>query len=542
MAAVVWSGFRGENRAMHPMMLAEGMGTASSNQKIGRGDFRPWRQPAPVASVPIGRRSIYRMGRDVPSDSNYWLSWTGRVHAVRGFDPDDTTERTYYSGDGAPKVTDNLMALAAPPYPTTSRPLGIAAPQTAILASTITDPNATGDAITYYYVYTFVNDWGWESAPSGVSLVEHSRKQEETASLTGFAVPPNGNEHIDRIRIYRTQGGTSGNTDFFFLREVPIGTTSTIDDNRALAEPLATLKWLPAPSDLKGLTALWNGMLAGVSGNSVRFCEAYTPYAWPLDYDVVPPDATPVGLGVFNQSLLVLTTGRPLLVAGSSPESMDQQPIDLPYGCISADSIVSMGSGVAWASNDGLVWYGNGGARLLTAGLMLREDWLSLRPHTMIGQMYAGLYFGSYEPAAGQGRKGFLIDPHTDGLGIFFLDAGFDGVCFDSLQDQLYVLNGNAIGRWDGGVALMVATAKSKVFRQPEPTNFACAQVVGDGFPLTVTFYADGVLKHTQVVTNNAPFRLPSGFMATDWQMQVQGAGSVQLVAMAHSMAELKQI
>ncbi|NYW24490.1 hypothetical protein C6506_28775, partial [Escherichia coli] len=104
-------------------------------QKPGRGDLRPWRNPATVATVPAGRQTIYRMGRDVASDANYWLSWTGVVHAVRGFDTADTTERTYYTGDGAPKVTDNTIALASAPYPTASRPLGLPAPASAPLAS-----------------------------------------------------------------------------------------------------------------------------------------------------------------------------------------------------------------------------------------------------------------------------------------------------------------------------------------------------------------------------------------------------------------------
>ena len=108
MAVIRWAGFAGENRALHPKLLPEAAGTLSRNQHPGRGDLRPWKTPVQVATVPSGRNTIYRMGRDVASDSTYWLSWTGTVHAVRGFDAADTTERTYYTGDGIPKVTYNL--------------------------------------------------------------------------------------------------------------------------------------------------------------------------------------------------------------------------------------------------------------------------------------------------------------------------------------------------------------------------------------------------------------------------------------------------
>ena len=549
MAVIRWAGFAGENRALHPKLLPEAAGTLSRNQKPGRGDLRPWKNPAQVATVPSGRQTIYRMGRDVASDSTYWLSWPGVVHAVRGFDATDTTERTYYTGDGIPKVTYNTSLDGTDPQDNPGanwRPLGLPAPATAPLVTT-DNGTWTGDSTTYFYVYTYVNDWGWESAPSPVSLM-NTRPSDATAVISGFAAQPSGNYKINRIRIYRTQTGTSGSTEFFFLREVAYGTTSTTDDNRDLSEVLPTTTWLPAPGlpmgngstepTLSNLTSLWNGMLAGISGNSVRFCEAYVPYAWPIAYDVVPPDSKPVGLGVFGQSLLVLTTGRPLLVAGSSPESMDQQPLEMPQGCVSARSVVSMGTGVAWASDDGLCWYGSGGARILTAGIMLREDWQALKPDTIVGKMYEGLYFGSYDD--GSGRKGFLIEPGNP-QGIYFLDTGYTALHFDELRDQLYVLDGTSIKKWDAG-SLMTVKARSKQFWAPKPINFAAAEVVADTYPATFRLYADGALKHTQSVTANNPFRLPAGFLAQRWEIEIEGTSAVQSVALGTSVAELSSI
>lgn len=548
MAVIRWTGFAGENRALHPKLLPEAAGTLSRNQKPGRGDLRPWKTPVQVATVPSGRQTIYRMGRDVASDSQYWLSWTGTVHAVRGFDAADTTERTYYTGDGIPKVTYNTMLDGVDPQdnPAVSRPMGLPAPASAMLVSTNTG-TWKGDQTTYFYVYTYVNDWGWESAPSPVSLM-NTRPSDATAVVSGFAAPPAGNYQINRIRVYRTQTGATGTTEFFFLREIAYGTSSTTDDNRDLGEVLPTTTWLPAPgvpigngsteAALSNLTTLWNGMLAGISGNSVRFCEAYVPYAWPVAYDVVPPDSKPVGLGVFGQSLLVLTTGRPLLVSGSSPDSMDQQPLEMPQGCVSSRSIVSMGSGVAWASEDGLCWYGSGGARILTAGLMMREDWQALVPSSIIGKMYEGLYFGSYDD--GSGRKGFLIEPGNP-QGIYFLDTGYTALHFDELKDQLYVLDGSSIKKWDTG-SLMTVKARSKQFWAPKPINFAAAEVVADTYPLTCRVYADGALKHTQSVASNNPFRLPSGFLAQRWEIEIEGTSAVQSAAIGTSVAELAAV
>ena len=599
MAVIRLAGFAGENRAIHARLLPDNVGTVSRNQKPGRGDLRPWKAPVQVATVPAGRQTIYRMGRDVDDEARYWLSWTTVVHAVRGFDAEDTTERTYYTGDGAPKVTDNLAldGTGEQVNPTASRPLGIPAPATTPLVSVSNLGTSAATDETYFYVYTYVNDWGWESAPSPVSAMV-TRKSDGTTTISGFAALPSGNYGIDRIRIYRTQTGASGATEFYFLRElgttvtstagtftkgytytitstgttdftligarsnavgtrfvatgagsgtgtatyITVDTSSTTDDNRDLGEVLATTTWLAPPEDLSCLTSLWNGMLAGVSGNSVRICEAYVPYAWPIAYDVVPPDGKPVALGVFGQALLVLTTGRPLLVSGSSPDGMDQQPLEIPQGCVSAQSVVSMGNGVAWASEDGLCWYGSGGARILTAGVMMREDWQKLNPHTIIGQMYEGLYFGSY--AVDGVRKGFFIDPNSQGgqSGIYFLEQGYEALHFDQLKDQLYVLDAGAIKKWDAGTTAMTAAFKSKVFSAPKPTNFAAAEVVASDYPVTLKLYADGVLKHTQSVAAQSPFRLPAGYLAQSWQIELTGANAVQQVAIATSVTELTQV
>jgi len=547
-------GFAGENRALHPTLLPDVQGAVSLNQKPGRGDLRPWLQPLTVATVPAGRKSIYRMGRDMANDATDWLSWTSSpVHAVRGFDPADTTERTYFTGDGAPKVTDNLALDGTDPQdnPAATRPLGIPAPATGPTVTTVAGGTSTQNQ-TVFYVYTYVNDWGWESAPSPPSAA-NTRKTDDTATIGGFAAVPAGNYGVNRRRIYRTATGASGATEFFFLREIAIGDTSTTDDNRTLGEVLPTTAWLPAPGvpvgagagtegNLTHLTALWNGMLAGISGNAVRLCEPYVPYAWPAEYDIVPPDGKPVGLGVFGQALLVLTTGRPLLAAGSTPEGMDQTPLDLPQGCVSARSIVSMGSGVAWASEDGLCWYGSGGARILTAGLMTRKDWQALVPSSIVGRLYEGLYFGSYSTDGGATRKGFMVNPGDSNAGIYFLDTGYEGMHFDELLDQLYVLDGANVRRWDAGAAGMTWHFRSKLHRAPRPLCFAAGEVSADAYPVTMRVYADGVLRHTQTVANRQAFRLPAGFMAVEWQIELEGTGAVQSAAIATSIAELAQV
>lgn len=532
--------FLGANKQVNPKLLAPGLCVNSWNQKPGRGDFRPWREATPVATVSPGARTIYRMGRDVRTPDRYWLQWNSVVYAVRGFDAQDTTERTYFAGeDITPQVTDNTMALMAPPYPSTSRPMSLPIPASPPVIQSATPGDNSTLMETYFYVYTYVNDWGWESAPSGVSN-QLDQYANGTIRVTGFATPPAGNYHINRIRIYRTQA-SSGGSDFFYVTELPVGTASFVDDKKSIGEVLPTSTWTPPPDNLDCLTALWNGMLAGTSGGGIRFCEPYIPYAWPIQYEIVPPDATPVGLGVFSQSLLVLTSGKPLLVAGSTPDAMDQRVLDIPQACVAKQSIVSMGTGVCWASDDGLCYFGSDGAKILTAGIMMREDWQKLKPATIIGCMFEGLYFGSYDD--GFGRKGFFINPQDQSTGMYFMTTGYLTMAFDQLMDHLFVLVGSSVCTWDTAATFLTASAETGVTRLPKPTtSFAVAEVIADGYPVQLELWADGVQRHTQAVANGNPFRLRSGYIAQEYTCKLSSSQPVLAINFAHSIEELAQV
>jgi hypothetical protein len=820
-------GFNGANRALEDKLLPDDVGVISNNQKPGRGDLRPWMTPLTVATLAVGKKTIYRFGRDTVSDTQYWMSWADRVYAVKGMIGSDTTEKTYYTGDTSgtpgPKVTDSTMAISSAPYPTNSRPLAMPAPSTAptvsssanvvsadagkykvdlsvsacasiiagdifrftvngtktlitilgsgagqtlpptpasillqvqtiaglspaiapasdkfipnglritstatgvgflvekqtsttnsyadadvtysnqvglvlsaagvlgtidvplnsitgassvsgydgsariiftqslidnnptlfpvngritvavdggapqmvtmgagggtspvkvtpqsiadaitgsvtgvqtpvtqsgsykdpsgattytpnvVIATTSTNKaqstltikfatpkvtpvyatvanaaqivDATKTTVTLYYVYTYVNDWGWESGPSPVSA-QLDRPSDSTSTIGGFATPPSGNYNITRVRIYRTQAGASGSANFFQMPssitagtanyDIPIATASVTDNNLTLGSTLATADWASDITGLSCLTPLWSGMMAGIIKNAFRFCVAYTPYAWPDAYDATPPDSKPVGIGVFGQTMVGLTTGRPLIISGSSPDSMDQQTAPLLQGCVAPLSIVSMDNGVAWASNDGLCWIGSSGVKLLTAGVMLKEDWQALVPTTITGFHWGGLYIGSYSTDGGTTRKGFIVNPGAQSPGMYFMDTGYDVAFFDKLANQLFVYNNSTgvIGKWDSGSTFMNATFRSKTFRSPRPINYAAGIVIADTYPVTVTIFADGVQKFQSSIASRGAFRLPSGFTARDWQVEVQTQGQVQLVELATAIQELRQ-
>lgn len=527
----------------------------SLNQHPGRGDLRPWREPLVVASVPAvpARQSIYRFGRDEASDTETWLSWTTLVHVIRGFDPEDATERTYFSGSGSPKWTDATMVLPAP-APNASRELAVPAPVTAPMLTVTTDGD--GSAETRYYLTTFGNDLGWESAPSPITKITCNGGAVIEAS--SLEAPPAGNYGITTRRLYRTATGQAGDTDFQFVRDAPVGQATIVDDGRDLGEVLVTQgdgllgTWVPPPPELVWLTTLWNGMAAGIVGKSVRFSVAGGKlYAWPLSYEILP-GYTPVALATWQQQLIVLTTGTPSIITGQDPDAMSEQPLDgLPFvgSCVSPASAVSFAHGAAWATPDGLAYVGSTGPRVLTAGLLDPDDWRALMPETIVGCQWRGLYVGFYNQGAGW--KGFMLDP-LNPSGIYWLEVGYPAAYHDPYTGALFVLDGGSIKKWDAGEAFMTAKFVSKIWTTPA-TNMGYLRVLADAWPVTVTLLSDDPSAERAPGSIDVPMveravveaedeeliGLPDGYEARLWQIQVETSNPVLAVLVAESPEEI---
>jgi hypothetical protein len=539
-----FSGFLGQNNYVDALELPIQVGVASANQRPGFGDLRPWRAALPVAFTPVsGRKTIYRMGVDIISDTIYWLSWPTVVHAIRGFEKDDTTERTYYTGDGAPKWTDNTIGLAGGVLPSAFRSLGVPAPISAPLV-TLTTGVVTVLAEDWTYVHTFVASNGWESGPSPASATITSDPG-GTVTLSSLEAPPGG-YNIDRRRIYKTFTTAAGVTALVFLREIAVGLGSTIDDARAVNTKavLTTGDWLPPPADGKCLALMWNGMAGMLSGKALCICVPEFIYAWPILYQTKVPD-TPMGFVVFGQNGLILTNGDVYMVNGADPLSCNAEPLKIFQPLASPTGYVAFPNGAAWASPNGCWWYGSGGEQNLTAGVFSKEQWQALNPASMILQRYLGYLFIFYQ-YSGTDWRGLVIDIGGAQAAVYPLDKGFSAVFRDGITGELYVLDatgpGTSIQRFNAHSALLTAKFTSKPVRESKPINMAVYQVVARNYPVNVSWYADGVLRFTDSVTSDRPVRFDQGYEATEMQLHVEtSVGSVQMVRMAVSMGDLKQ-
>jgi hypothetical protein len=387
---------------------------------------------------------------------------------------------------------------------------------------------------TRVYTYTFVNKesgFEFESAPAEASSSVDVRDG-QTVSLSGFSSVPSGYA-ITHKRIYRAVNGV-----FLFVSEIVAANANFTDDVKpdALGEEVPTLTWTAPPQTLTGLTNLPNGLMAGFSGRDIYFCDPYHPHAWPEQY-IQTVDYPIVGLGRMDTTLAVLTKGTPYIIQGTHPLNMSVVKADIEQACVSKKSIVSLMGGVLYAAPDGLMLLSPSGSRIVTENLFDFGQWQAFfKPESIHAYQQDNQYIAFYNNGTQSG--GFIFDVRSGQfiLHDIYADAGYH----DLLRDKLFLAvndSGNKVKVWGTGSAKSYIW-RSKKFSLPQVMGFSCAQLEAEAYPMTLKFYLDNTLYHTQTVQNRNPFRLPSK-VGRDLEMQVEGSNEVFSLSIANSMTEL---
>jgi hypothetical protein len=129
MAGVKITTFLGTAPKISPELLPNTAAQIASNCKLYSGDLIPY--PQPVVAGNTDRtgtiKTLYAL-RDPVTSALRWLSWTTDVDIVTAIETDDSTQRFYYTGDGAPKVSTYALATASSPYPAGYYDLGLPLP------------------------------------------------------------------------------------------------------------------------------------------------------------------------------------------------------------------------------------------------------------------------------------------------------------------------------------------------------------------------------------------------------------------------------
>lgn len=540
MALLAYTSFSGVAPKVIPERLPAQMAQTALNVNLESRTLRPWRDLSEIETgLDAGDPStIYRFGLDLVSDTQYWFHWVDDVDLVKGPIVGDQTERTFYTGDGAPKWTNNTLALTGgPPYPVDYRDLGVPAPGTAPTVEVTGTGSGTEEFRTY--VYTNVTTYGEESAPSPASSEVTVAASGHTVTIDDFATAPTGASSTTARRIYRSVTGTTGVTNYYFVKEIAVAVTSTTDDvGENIGEPIETTDWRVPPTDMFGITAMANGVLVGFSGNDVCVSVAYVPYAWPLAYKL-STDYPIVGGKAIGNQVVVLTTGSPYLLSGTSPESMSLTKLEWPQSCVSKRSIVNVGGAVVFASPDGLCSIDGAGQLVnLTEALFSRDDWQALNPESMHGYVHNSRYIGFYNTGVVTG--GFVFEPRQGDAAFSYIDTYATAGFADLLQDELFLKVGTTIQKWNASGAYEDYTWVSGVSTLEVPENLGAAMVRADAYPVTFKLYADGALKHTETVASASPFRLPGGYKAAQYEVELSGANEIYEVLVGSTPLTLR--
>lgn len=538
------SNFSGIAPQADPHLLASNQAQVAINCRFMGGVLNSYKALRSVTADPIpGRsKSIYRFGQAETDEAKFWFTFSVDTDVAKSQVVGDTLERTYLTDGVKPKKTNYPLAVGSSgaAYPHNSYQSAVPRPASTPVTTYHTG-TGTGTAETRYYVYTYVTSWSEESIPSAVSL-PIDVKSGETIRITGLQPPTTGNYDIQFIRIYRTASGSTA-TDYQFVAEVPVSTTifddSVLQEN--LGEVCPSISY-DAPLDtLRGLINLPNGMQAAFSGNDIYFSEAYLPFTFPSKYSLAL-DYPVVGLGLYGTNVIAVTKGNPYLISGISPDAMSSEKLDLQQACVSKRSIVSMGYGVMYASPDGLVLVSDS-ASLITAPNYSKREWAAINPETITACQYEGRYYAFFTSGGG-----LIVEPNESAAVITQHDLTVTAAFNDLQRDNLYLAGDGNIRAWDGHATdYLPYQWRSKIFETPKQMNFAWGQVlISDSNPVTFKVYVGGTtgrtLVYTKSITNNDPFRLPSGFKNKFWEVELSGTGSVRGVLMAETIEELKQV
>ena len=540
MPGFILADFGGMSTALSPKTLKANIATYAKNCEVGDGRLKPLKTTAAVLPNPltIAPQTIYEY---VPG---YWFEFGVDVDVARVPNAFDITNKVVYTGDGYPRITRDDIALGASPMPVASYRLGLPAPVTAPTATTTGAPIA--DSLDDYrtYLYTWVDAWGEESTVSPVSSTINVREGESAALVLQTAPTGNYNFAVGSFkRIYRSNSGTSA-TAFQFVADIPITQTSYTDSlpDAGLGEVVPTVNWVRPPDDdtadfpsgqMIGATTLPSGAIVGFSGKSLVYSEAYIPYAFPLGYRYHIKDEI-VGVSPNSQGLVIATTGKPHLAIGHDPSSISIVELDEFQACVSKRSVVDMGESTIYASPDGLVLVSGNQVQVVTKAIFTREQWQALNPSQIHAYRYEGKYIGFTD------TQGFVFDPTSTEQAWVFTDVSAACGYYSAQEDALYVANGSQLQKWATGSELNYVW-KSKIFESPMPMNLGAMSVACIG-TVTVKIYGDDVLRSTIVCTNDTLTRLPSGYLASEWRIELEGSAHVDYVKLATSIKEIASV
>lgn len=408
------------------------------------------------------------------------------------------------------------------------------------------------------YIYTLVDEFGFESAPSLPSEAIYAHNDKATI-LSGL--PTNfPTYHIAKVRLYCAvtpldYGDAKADYDahFLLLDEIDFGTANYIHQpHTTYGDACITEEYEPPPNTMTDLQYCGNGQLGGLVGTELWLSEPLKPHAFPEAYRYGHFNGKPIRFLCGERVGYILTDEYPAIIEMESPcQSQGCRTISLheePHPIISYQSACLYNGACFYATKDGLVMLSGNQSKIVTTQLFTQDQWQAIAPWTMIGVIQDGYYFGFTE---------------THSLRFKIPDSIYEDVQIESLttlsikpqavyrsdQDELYFATESGIYQWNAGDDWKTFKWIGRLNTLPGYTAMTAYKLQQDFAQTHVKHIAykrhrnemvrEPVILGDKIVNDSRPHRLKGGYSTLQFDVEISGKGEVLAYHIATSVAEL---
>ena len=509
--------------------------TVAHDVKLRNGKLEAWRERLAVTQSVSGAVCLHAHGcclftYDTCVDMTDYVADYGRVYL---------TGRKDYPEVAA--VDSSTCAL-------TYYRLGVPQPTTALKVSAT---QSTGrNCAERTYVYTFMNLFGEEGAPSPASSAV-TVADGATVTVSGFTTP-DAVYGVTHINLYRTatvwragnEKSQEPGTEYFLVATFAIGPTSYKDTilDKALGAAITTEDSREPPEDLRHISYLHGtGVLTGVTNNQVHFSRPYLPSDWPAQNDLTLPHNIVNAVTVGNV-LFVSTDSYPYVIQGApnceAHQCRNVNEVNTPLpdiSCGHAHSAIGTPFGMIYSSKDGLVLVsGDGKFQLVTSGWFSSDDWVKIRPDTVRLAYWRGYVVCVTDAIA------FMLEidagTYNDETGanlVTISDSPVDLITDDA--GELLMLQDDIIWQWNAGKTYRKYQWISRELGENGESTPLAAKVRTTGIKLQI-IDAEGGHLFERFVPDETPVRLARLGRRVPWRLGFTGTGTVEYAALGMTM------
>lgn len=507
--------------------------TIAHNVKLRNGRIEPWRERLALSTAVTDALTVYYHG---------CCPYTfDRCVDVTDFAVD--YGRLYVTGrNDYPEVAAIGSNCALTYYR-----LGVPAPQA---APALSATQATGrNADSRSYVYTYVNLFGEEGAPSPAS-VSVTVTDGATVTVSGFTAPDDV-YGVTQINLYRTatiqrtgaEQTQEPGTEYLLVAELPIATKSYRDTVliKNLGFAINTEDNREPPADLRHISYLrGTGVLAGVTANQVHFSHPYQPHNWKAEYDLTLPYNI-VHAGALGTTLFVTTDAYPYVIQGAPNceprkcRGVTEVSIPLPdIACGYTHSAVVTPFGMVYVSKDGLVLVSaDAKYQIITSAWFSSDDWVQVRPDTARLAYWRGYLICVTDVVSFMLEidSGTYNDSKTATL-TTISDRPVDMTVTQA--GELVLLQDDVLYQWNAGNSYRKYMWRSRELNFGGDATPTVAKLRTSGTTFTLL---DAEQRHlfSRFVPDEKPVRLARLGRRHDWYIELTGTGSVDYAVLDHT-------